>query len=197
MSQLADLAAGSSLGAQPEWFSGRSVLISCDRQLPAALAFIALDGIARSIVLCPPDLAPAHLPAVIAEAEVDAIVCDGTGPAANPPADMPVIACRDSVRPVGGQTKTRGDGQTAWLLFTSGTTGRPKMVAHTLASLTGPLAEGPAVSPDAVWSTFYDIRRYGGIADPAARAARRRIDGAVAGTANRRPISSPAPARPA
>jgi acyl-CoA synthetase (AMP-forming)/AMP-acid ligase II len=57
------------------------------------------------------------------------------------------------------------DRQTAteWLLFTSGTTGRPKLVVHTLASLAGPLDDNLTVSPDAVWSTFYDVRRYGGL----------------------------------
>ena len=38
----------------------------------------------------------------------------------------------------------------------------PKIVVHTLASLTGPLDDG-LVPTDAVWSTFYDVRRYGGL----------------------------------
>ena len=51
---------------------------------------------------------------------------------------------------------------TEWLLLTSGTTGRPKLVVHSLASLVGPLEAGPAGS-GLVWSTFYDVRRYGGL----------------------------------
>ena len=37
------------------------------------------------------------------------------------------------------------------------------MVVHTLPSLAGPLDDGLAVAPGAVWSTFYDVRRYGGL----------------------------------
>ena len=50
---------------------------------------------------------------------------------------------------------------TEWVLLTSGTTGRPKLVVHTLASLTGAIK--PGRSSGLVWSTFYDIRRYGGL----------------------------------
>jgi acyl-coenzyme A synthetase/AMP-(fatty) acid ligase len=154
---LADLAAGGRPGVAPDVFRDRSVLISCHRQLPAVPALLALDGIARRIVLCPSDLSPVHVPAVIAEAGVDLIVSDGTGPVTQPIDGLPMIAS-DSCLPGADQSRT-----TEWLLFTSGTTGRPKLVVHTLESLTGPLDDGLAVASDAVWSTFYDIRRYGGL----------------------------------
>ena len=48
---------------------------------------------------------------------------------------------------------------TEWVMPTSGTSGPPKMVVHTLATLTG--AFRPA--PGQAWATFYDIRRYGGL----------------------------------
>ena len=51
---------------------------------------------------------------------------------------------------------------TEWILLTSGTTGTPKLVAHTLSSLAGALPRQPPAS-GMVWSTFYDIRRYGGL----------------------------------
>ena len=43
---------------------------------------------------------------------------------------------------------------------TSGTSGPPKMVAHTLATLTGAV---PPRRRAKRWATFYDIRRYGGL----------------------------------
>jgi acyl-coenzyme A synthetase/AMP-(fatty) acid ligase len=52
---------------------------------------------------------------------------------------------------------------TEWVLMTSGTTGDPKMVVHTLATLTRAIPSRSAVSGLETWATFYDIRRYGGL----------------------------------
>ena len=56
----------------------------------------------------------------------------------------------------------RATAATEWILLTSGTSGMPKLVLHTLQSLTGALSRPSAAAP-VVWSTFYDIRRYGGL----------------------------------
>jgi acyl-coenzyme A synthetase/AMP-(fatty) acid ligase len=49
-------------------------------------------------------------------------------------------------------------------MLTSGTSGVPKIVRHTLEGLTGAIAaDGPARGAAPVWATFYDIRRYGGL----------------------------------
>jgi acyl-CoA synthetase (AMP-forming)/AMP-acid ligase II len=49
-------------------------------------------------------------------------------------------------------------------MLTSGTSGVPKIVGHTLEALTGAIvADGPARGAPPVWATFYDVRRYGGL----------------------------------
>jgi acyl-coenzyme A synthetase/AMP-(fatty) acid ligase len=137
------------------------VLLAAKDQLAAALALIELDGIARRIVLCPPDLPDEHVPSVIDTAQCDAIVSDRTrsGPGCSQVACF--VTCAPVILPA--EPQWRGGHQTEWILLTSGTTGLPKLVVHTVASLTAPIQPGKPTQNPAVWSTFYDIRRYGGL----------------------------------
>src|ERR1700677_287368 len=73
---LNDLIAGSALYGRGDELSGRSVLVTTTSQFTTASTLMELDGIARRIVLCPPDLSLEHLPYVIESANVDAIVSD-------------------------------------------------------------------------------------------------------------------------
>ncbi|WP_428485833.1 long-chain fatty acid--CoA ligase [Rhodopila sp.] len=153
---LADLRDAAPFAAPLEAFRDKAVVLATDRQMTTALAAIALDGIARRLFFCTPDLTP-RLPSILVETGADVVVSDRP----LPPCDVPLITCSDDLLvPV---TPTSRDVETEWVLFTSGTTGMPKMVVHTLAGLSGPLDDGVFVSQGTVWSTFYDIRRYGGM----------------------------------
>jgi acyl-coenzyme A synthetase/AMP-(fatty) acid ligase len=158
---LRDQIGGSSLGGRLDELRGRSVLVATGDQFTTALALIELDGVARRLVLCPPDLKAEHLPHVIATADVDAIVSNrdaaefaschvslivGCTPVLTPSAPAPAAQCT-----------------TEWIMLTSGTTGVPKMVVHTLAGLISAIDLGGGRDASVVWSTFYDIRRYGGL----------------------------------
>jgi acyl-coenzyme A synthetase/AMP-(fatty) acid ligase len=157
---LSELVGGSIFGTALESLRGRSVLLATHDQLPTALALIELDGVARRMVLCTPDLKPEQLAAVAATAQADAIVLDEASTAAAGSL-APYMAASQPIPSAGPIDRRAGD-PTEWILLTSGTTGAPKLVVHGLQSLGGSL---PAASPGAgtVWSTFYDIRRYGGL----------------------------------
>jgi len=158
---LGDLVDGGSLGGRLEELRDRSVLIATRDQLTAALALIELDGVASRLVLCPPDLPAEHVPYVAATAAVDAQVSDRPTPELDAPGVGTFVTCSPKIAP-GGCDRSAAYA-TEWILLTSGTTGRPKMVVHTLASLSGAITGGGTPATPAVWTTFYDIRRYGGL----------------------------------
>ncbi|HUC48881.1 MAG TPA: fatty acid--CoA ligase family protein [Xanthobacteraceae bacterium] len=153
------LSRGTCLGGRLAELTGTSVLLAAGNQLTAALAPIELDGVARRITILPPDAAPEHFVALIAGAEVDAVVGD-----LNSPSEFYDIPLRVAASPEIGAADTlpAPTFQTEWVMLTSGTTGVPKMVAHTVAGLTASFAAKPP-DPSIVWGTFYDIRRYGGL----------------------------------
>ena len=140
--------------------SGRSVLLAVGDQLISAVAMTELDGVARRMLLCPPDLNVDHAKTLIEDAEIDAVVTDEPARWADAEVYL-VVAARAPVR---SAVRTPTKRATEWLMLTSGTSGVPKIVRHTLEGLTGAIvADGPARGTLPVWATFYDIRRYGGL----------------------------------
>ncbi len=172
---LAALARGTSLGGALPALHGRSVLLAMEHQLATALALIELDGVAGRLVLCPPGLSAEHRSHVMAGAGVDAVVSDGDTSRWAGGGGTLQVAGGSAVRPADGAVAR--DRQTEWVMLTSGTSGAPKMVLHSLASLTGAIERragaikrrAGAIEPRGrrggpiVWGTFYDIRRFGGL----------------------------------
>jgi acyl-coenzyme A synthetase/AMP-(fatty) acid ligase len=154
-----ELAGGTNLGFRPDELQGKCVLLAATDQFTAAAALIQLDGLARRIVLYPPDVSREHLAFVAGVAGAHVTVTDE-------PTSEGINARQLKIEPnfrefCAEAVLENYPLETEWVLLTSGTTGRPKLVQHTLASLTGAIE--PGYQPARVWSTFYDIRRYGGL----------------------------------
>jgi acyl-coenzyme A synthetase/AMP-(fatty) acid ligase len=155
------LATQSCLGGRGLELAGRSVLLATSGQLLAGLAMIEIDGVAQRMLLCPPDLKPDHLASVLVDAGIDAIVTDQ--PERFAAIDIDLIVPVGLPQPV--EVRAQTSRVTEWLMLTSGTSGVPKIVGHTLEGLCGAII-GDSPAPGAaipVWATFYDIRRYGGL----------------------------------
>ena len=137
-----------------EAFFGRNVVLNLPDQLQTVAALLQLDGVARRIVLWPPGRNEDSLEHAAELANGD-IILD-----AWPLGGEPVVRSRPTV----GSASRRSDRQpTEWVLTTSGTTGEPKLVVHTLASLARHIFSSTSSQHGRVWATFYDIRRYGGL----------------------------------
>jgi acyl-CoA synthetase (AMP-forming)/AMP-acid ligase II len=157
---LTDILGESCLGGRLSELSGRSVLLTASDQLISGLAMIEIDGVARRMLLAPHDLDAGHVSALVADAGIDAVVTDH--PAQWREAGIALVVAAG--QPTTAAVAARTERATEWLMLTSGTTGVPKIVSHTLAGLTGAIvADGPAQAPPPTWATFYDIRRYGGL----------------------------------
>jgi len=159
---LGELLSCGTIAAPLARFRGKSLLVWCKRQRTVVETLLQLDGIAARLVLCPSDFDAAHLAPVIAEAAIDAIVTDSTALAEQARDAKPVVFIENEARYALDPSEDRSRA-TEWVLFTSGTSDRPKLVAHTLSSLTGPVGDFHGKAQGAVWSSFYDIRRYGGM----------------------------------
>src|SRR5271154_6471042 len=96
---LSELVDGTALYGHADHLRGRSVVIATKNQLPAALALIELDGVARRVILYPPDLPLGYLPFVIESAAVDAIVSDGRTVALDNPRVERFIPCNGEITP--------------------------------------------------------------------------------------------------
>jgi acyl-coenzyme A synthetase/AMP-(fatty) acid ligase len=147
---------GSSLAPDLEGLRGRSVVLFVRDMAKVAAALIDLDGLARRVVLCPPGWEPEAVVSAVRDAEADALVYDDEHTAPRIPVEFAApchlpLAPLHSIRVV--------DRETEWILPTSGTSGPPKLVAHTLRTLMRAISEAPLQE----WATFYDIRRYGGL----------------------------------
>jgi acyl-coenzyme A synthetase/AMP-(fatty) acid ligase len=152
---LLSLASGVASPSLIDRIRGKSVLVAVPRQLDAVAAMLLLDGIAGRMILWPPD-EKASLDAVMALSGADLAIT--AWPLRDELADAPVTDPGATSAPVEPPAATE------WVLFTSGSTGTPKMVVHCLQSLAGHLAASRSPGGTRpVWSTFYDVRRYGGL----------------------------------
>ena len=161
---------------------GRSVMLRTRSQMATARALVELDGVAARLVLCPAELTDQQCLSVARSANVEVVVVDDAGVFA----EAQSSGGQDQAQPLSYVLLDRAMDQdrvhassrvdrelvsqaerlplaTEWILLTSGTTDTPKLVVHSFQSLTCGIEPAAPRAASLVWSTFYDIRRYGGL----------------------------------
>lgn len=146
---VAEALAGGPAGVGP---SDR-VLVSLRGTEDLARTLIALDGAVEAMLLASYSFAPEVIAELARRAGITRLVSDR-----DDLADLAPLSPRE-VR--GGSGRPAGTA-TEWLMTTSGTTGIPKIVTHSFASLTRSVRGGrPERAP--VWGLVYDMTRFAGM----------------------------------
>lgn len=122
---------------------------------PASLVetLAALDGHVAGMLLVSTSVTPDILEQLARTAGATLIVSDRT--------DLPDARSPDSVLGAPGTTGAPTV-ETAWMTTTSGTTGIPKIVPHTLGSLTRTVRRDP-MGQAPVWGMVYEMTRFAGL----------------------------------
>lgn len=132
--------------------------------LNTAILLALLDGKVASILFLPVEQDLAIQINHLAQCGVDYVITDQSSRLFDFPSatsllfhegqlDPPIAGDADRVSPIE---------QTQWIVPTSGTTGQPKLIAHTLDSLTRNMAT-QYVGDRYVWAMLYGIRRFAGL----------------------------------
>jgi len=131
---------------------GKRVALGALPVIEFTSTLVLLDGLAEAILLLPSEDDAQTRAQRLAQARIDIIIeNDGIG-----------FAKRFEAPDRGASLARPEFVSTTWLLPTSGTTGTPKLIAHTLASLTRSMHTRP-LSEIYIWSSIYSLRRFAGL----------------------------------
>lgn len=144
----------------PSAWQGKRVAIGTLSVLEFVSALAFLDGLAQAIVLLPTEDDQSTREARLTQAGID-IVVEGSGFGF-----VKLLANSDATDTSGkansATTARPAAIQTTWLLPTSGTTGTPKLIAHTFATLTRSMTTR-RIGDNYTWGSLYSLRRFAGL----------------------------------
>lgn len=142
----------------PERLRGLRVGLCQADPSDALEAMAALDGTVAALAPVSAALDPEDVTAQAAHAALDAVICDD--PQAYPPARGVRFVAGVDALPDGPDGP---GGPTDWILHTSGTTGTPKQVVHSLEGLTRTARTAQAGDGAVRWGMVYDHTRFAGL----------------------------------
>lgn len=144
----------------PSGWQGKRVAIGALPVVEFVSALAFLDGLAQAIVLLPTEDDQPTREARLLQAGIDIVVeGDGFG-FAKLLADFDATDASGTAQPA--VIDRLAAIQTTWLLPTSGTTGTPKLIAHTFATLTRSMTTR-RIGDDYTWGSLYSLRRFAGL----------------------------------
>jgi acyl-coenzyme A synthetase/AMP-(fatty) acid ligase len=160
--------ASSATPAHLSALAGRSVAIDIRDPLVKAQVLIWLDSLCPRLLLLPDDATSEDRAFFFKAASVSITLTDKEEPASMLGGDVVhtrSLRVERAPKRLGALAETKAQPParvtTEWVLTTSGTTGRPKLVSHTLETLSRTTKTSPAST--ACWGLLYDIVRFAGL----------------------------------
>ena len=129
--------------------AGADVAIDCDPAGEALPWLMALDGHVRSMLILPPEAPEAFKVRLIANSGAELRISH--------PLDTAELSLPDRRESLWNRT-----GGTRWLIATSGTTGEPKLISHSLNSLSRTVKPLQTTAPRR-WGCLYPVTRFAGL----------------------------------
>lgn len=141
-----------------EWL-GKRVAVGNMPVIELVSTLIFLDGFAEAILLLPNEDDVPTRAARLAQARIDVVVeHDGLGFFKL----LELAGSASSLNPTSPVAERPAPVATTWLLPTSGTTGTPKLIPHSIASLTRSMTTR-RIGEEYLWGSLYSLRRFAGL----------------------------------
>ena len=141
--------------------TNQNIAILLDNSAYISQLLFALDGVCKRLFIVPKDISPALLPELLSIAQINLLVTDKQVEALDENIEIATInqdaqsdlITADKLRPL----------ETEWIIATSGTTGVPKLLVHSLAELSGSVKRNTAKGQEFTWGLMYDLSKYAGL----------------------------------
>jgi acyl-CoA synthetase (AMP-forming)/AMP-acid ligase II len=145
--------------------AARNVALWVSKPLAFAFAIVATEGCAARVLLLPSDAASPVIRHLLMSFGADIILTDHAVPADLQDLGIPVITLPTTMASISLSSTSWPEASllTRWVIPTSGTTGPPKLVAHTIRSLTRTSKTDPDTGSRYRWGLLYDPARFAGL----------------------------------
>ena len=161
-----DRIAASDIAAWCRLYVGQRVAVLTSCNLDRARTLLLLDGVAASLQLLSADLPGDALRSLLARGHPHRILISANT-AVDPPEGVPYDILPNFAlsypAAASGSISVLPIADTEWILATSGTTKTPKLVCHSLQSLSRTVRRRFAAVESLKWGLLYDLNRFAGL----------------------------------
>lgn len=135
--------------------AAKSIALCLTSVSALAKCILLFDGVCSKITLMPREVNADVLQKLLADCGAQSVISDYLTPATCP---VPLFSFSEYI---GALPLAEYD--TEWLLPTSGTTGTPKLIPHSISSLSRTIKFDGGKGSSLCWGTLYDIGRFAGL----------------------------------